>query len=600
LNTKRLLEESKRQIELLRRQAQQNKGQTIDIGSVSVVRSESALAPLTSRSRAAGDAVIATAQEARSWSPTSPNQRPRATGSSPHLGKARPTSPAGRKPTPGAKRAPAANRRRQKAPEESRGMGSGTTAATRAASPGSGPESHFTHQRSSEASIRRRQKVSEDSRGMGSASTAATRTGSPGSGQDSCSTQYRGFEDVPISRSGSCSVHAGVSGDGSTGTASLASASTLGGGVGSAGNMDFGCSLKLAAGARGAPSSAVSFTFRVEQCPHRSPAQQNDEEQRNDQQQQQQHDSQQSSQRILLSMCDSESSSPSTVTQAHKIADLLSNLNLRPDGNGGVSGVTPTGDSVSAEEITSKFQSLLADQQRHQRHLEEVEAKLSKLEQVNDDLARENYKLRSQAAGKPWSGVPAPRQDGASVEDMHHSPELGANTRNWWNVARSPTADAPVFFRGSTGVPKGPLLCTAGSAGNVTHTRAESPGLRSSWTHLVATSAATPPVTPRQPAQTHPNANVTLPCGAAMPMRMPVERDPRDGVGATSPRRVTPATPATPAPGGYHCPLAASFVAHAASGTSTTSTPVKMLVGAGVPSVGPVLSAGTLHKLEMQ
>lgn len=89
--------------------------------------------------------------------------------------------------------------------------------------------------------------------------------------------------------------------------------------------------------------------------------------------------------------------------ERRELCKMFDSLDLKTDGSGGVCAVLANGSTLSPEEIMRKFQAILQECRYKQRSLEDAQAKVSKLEQANMDLVMENYKLRTQPLGTPVS-----------------------------------------------------------------------------------------------------------------------------------------------------------------------------------------------------
>mmetsp|Transcript_87448 Transcript_87448/g.136879 ORF Transcript_87448/g.136879 Transcript_87448/m.136879 type:complete len:657 (+) Transcript_87448:43-2013(+) len=183
------------------------------------------------------------------------------------------------------------------------------------------------------------------------------------------------------------------------------------------------------------------------------------------------------------------------VNEADELASLFDSMGLKTDAIDGLkAAVAPSSGIAQPEDMVAKFERILQDRRMNQMRLEEVEAKLTKLKQENVDLVMENFNLRAQQVPRSLSmsascHAPAGLREASAVRAITGPPRTG-----------------------STSVKR------PGSLANlVARSRSESPGTRQAWATAVVPSsssvgpytavkvsskssaAASPPVSPRVP-----------------------------------------------------------------------------------------------------
>jgi len=422
---------------------------------------------------------------------------------------------------------------------------------------------------------------------------------------------------------GSCSMRSSA-GDGTS-----SSVSGLGGGQGSIGGvssasgggpnlLDFGLRQGIACGASGAPSSA-----RL--CSGDEGASSGQEL-----------GSQIKDTRLLSGLQSAKARQVDMPVDAlldrAEIVELFGSAEPQIDGAGG----------LSPGEIADRFRIVLQDRRHKQRRLEEVEAKLSHLEQQNVDLAMENFKLRAKESTASAPGVGARRllepselhavhslvqPVEVSLEGASVTSTAATAPRPWQALVPSrSTTPAPVAVQWRSACPAATMPASACTATTMpasamtlrnspsttntgavpgpmvkapvrmvaTRGRSESPGGRSAWAaticppgqapvKVIEQKAQSPPISPRHPCKV-----------AAAPVPAPIAKL-RDPVIAAAPSAVGPAYPWV-LPYNPACMAGASLAQVPAAASSAAAPPgqiapssVRVVSSITAPAAQPVL-----------
>jgi len=183
---------------------------------------------------------------------------------------------------------------------------------------------------------------------------------------------------------------------------------------------------------------------------------------------------------------------------SQEISELLGGLRGGKGGSaGGASRLTP-------EEIVEKFQRVLQDRKQDQRRLEEVQAKLSKLEQMNMDLAIENHQLRSKTmTGQvilPGGSQPRYVQRPMTPHGVRQTVYAGSVSQVMSSDVPRQISSGQCAYVAPVQRPLASSSAVIPSSSSVARARSESPGPRAAWaatvvpgSGVVKTPSGTPP-----------------------------------------------------------------------------------------------------------
>eukprot|EP00747_Dinoflagellata_sp_TGD_P093741 gnl/TRDRNA2_/TRDRNA2_165863_c0_seq3.p1 gnl/TRDRNA2_/TRDRNA2_165863_c0~~gnl/TRDRNA2_/TRDRNA2_165863_c0_seq3.p1 ORF type:complete len:605 (+),score=75.97 gnl/TRDRNA2_/TRDRNA2_165863_c0_seq3:62-1876(+) len=471
-NTARLLEESKMQIELLRKQSKPPKtgaparstAMTAGTGAGSAEADLAPLAVVTASTHVAEAAPRGRAAPKHHHAdvPPSPQLRGSSRGSTAVGDRATPRgSPAA---TP---RSSSPIQKRRKSPRNSEtsqhSVPNAAAARPQRISRGGAPSptGYMGHTRSSGSKV---QPLSYEAKVRSASRAATAKSGASNSAPSrGCSTVTCGGSVIVTGSECGRGSSIGASGESSS---LCDKSSTAGGGGGSVSNISSGSGAGYAeiGMGRSSPLAATSWDERVS-------AQQNG--------------------RLHQNLADE----PEEDMDRIEISELFDVLMQKTDDRGEVL-AGANGVSLAPDEIIQKIHRMLRDQRHHQRRLEEVQAKLSMLEQQNVALSMENINLRKGGAATILTGgAGSVLKSGHSCDLPNSSMAVASVTSSRPVRTISSTARSPTPGRAASPSAEVSMASTSsGLSATVQHFNRPRPGdARSPVTHLVTRARSESP-----------------------------------------------------------------------------------------------------------